>query len=522
MSEARERRVVAVVLPDLLCEIANAALTVPAKLVPPSPSAHGDRGPRCPLPFSWKTWRLQNDEHSDERALEVSDPRATIAAVNDTAKRFGVRVGQTVIEAQALLAHLVVRKVTREQVRERLGEIAEVALSFGPTVAVESPDTVWVDVTGAVHLAGGESALALDLVARVRALGHAAKVAVSGGPRLAQAFARWGRVNREGSLVVPPEETVRTVATLPVQALPLDAERAEWLVRLGVFTVGELSRLPRAATASRLGDDASQVLDLAEGRDEAPLVAHVPQALPAEETTWDEPAFGVEPLLFVLRGLVSRLSARLEGRGEAVQALALVVLHDRATARFEDVAPSTVLYFELSSPLYRPEELSRVIASRLGRTELPAPTVGLRLEARAITRALSLQLSLSRYAVGLGGNPTKGPETLPVVLSELMTDLGKDKVGVLRLDGSHRPEKKSRLAAGEPQPRESAWLPIGIAKTGESAALVTAGSHAVVDASCPIWGSPTARSNAVLRTPALLGRARRLRSSACVRGMVDG
>jgi protein ImuB len=237
------------------------------------------------------------------------------------------------------------------------------------------------------------------------------------------------------------------MAELPVRAVAFDAELTAWLVRLGIHTVGDLARLPRAATASRLGGDSARLLDLAEGRDESPLVAYVPPAIPREETSWDDAVSGVEPLLFVLRGLVSRLGARLEGRGEAVQVLELVVLHDSAVARFEQVPRQTALRFELSTPLWRPEELFRVVASRLGRTELPASSVGLRLEAHAITRALALQLNLSRYGSGLGGSAGKGPETLPVLLAELSADLGKDKVGILKLEGSHRPERKSRLSS---------------------------------------------------------------------------
>jgi protein ImuB len=222
-------------------------------------------------------------------------------------------------------------------------------------------------------------------------------------------------------------------------------------VRLGVLTVGELARLPRAATAARLGDDAGRILDFAEGRDGEPLVVYVPPSLPREEVTWDEPAAGSEPLLFVLRGLVSRLSARLEGRGEAVQAVDLVVLHDRSMARLEGVTAETTLRFELSAPLWRAEELYRVIASRLGRAEFRAPPVGLRLETRAMTRALALQLPLARHAAGLGGSAATGPETLPILLAELTADLGKSRVGLLRIEGSHRPEKKSRLVPVTPE-----------------------------------------------------------------------
>jgi hypothetical protein len=71
--------------------------------------------------------------------------------------------------------------------------------------------------------------------------------------------------------------------------------------------------------------------------------------------------------------------------------------------------------------------------------------MAMRLEARVVTRALALQMPLSRYAAGLTGSSSMGPETLPVLLAELNSDLGKDKVGTLSLEGSHRPERKSRL-----------------------------------------------------------------------------
>jgi protein ImuB len=482
--EPNDRRIVALVLPELLCELALSALS--ALSARGAELRHGSAGRSFPLGVllvdsptrSGRSGRTDPSdgqggvvEAGEEAPSRAEEPReACLAAVNAAAERFGVRVGQTVAEAQAFVTRLSIKEVTREQVLARLGEVAEVALGFGPTVSIESPDTVWVDVSGAAHLSGGEDALALELAARVRELGHRVRVSISGGPRLAQALARWGRANREGAVLVPRQETARNVAALPVRALPIDAERTAWLVRLGVFTVGDLVRLPRSATAARLGDDAGFVLDLAEGKDASPLVVYVPPSIPREESIWDEPMDGVEPLLFVLRGLLSRLSARLEGRGEALQAIDLVLLHDRSIARLRNAGAETALRFELAAPMWRREELFRIISSRLGRTELSSPVIGLRIEARAITRALALQLNLSRYAAGLGGSVSRGPETLPVLVAELLSDLGKDKVGVLRLEGSHRPEKKSRLvpvtpstlAMGQLKERRSKREPVAV------------------------------------------------------------
>jgi protein ImuB len=423
-----ERRIAAVVLPELLVELASSRLAVG--------SAPAQRSKLVPLGVVMTQGAAAGEEIA---------ATAVLGAVNAAARRFGVRSMQTIAEACALVSNLVVRSVSQPEVSATLGRIAEVALGFGATVSLEAPDTVWVDISGAAHLWGSEAALAAELSSRVRALGHAARVAIASGPRLAQAFGRWAPPGSgpERAIVVSAERTQASFSELPLCALPLDEERRGWLVRLGVITVGDLAALPRAAAAARLGNAASRVLDLCAGRDREPLVAYVPPSIPVEETAWDEPVSGIEPLLFVLRGLTARLSGRLAGRGEAAQKLALVIRFDAAIARLEGIAPERTLLFDLASPLWREEEIRRVVVSRLERTKLGAPSVALRLEAPAVIRALGRQLDLSRVAGGVTGDI--GLESLPVVLAELGADIGKQNFGVLRLIDDHRPEAQSAL-----------------------------------------------------------------------------
>lgn len=373
-------------------------------------------------------------------------PTALLDAVNDVARAFGVRDGQSIAEARALVAHLVVRRVSERQVLDALGRIAEIALAFGPTVAISAPDTVWVDVTGTAHLLGGEPALAIELSGRVRALGHVVRVAIASGPELSRAFGRWAprAAQGEGTLVVPTTDSGRAFARLPISALPLERDAVEWLVRLGVLTVGDLAALPRAAAAARLGPNASRVLDLCEGHDSAPLRAYEPERVLVEQVGWEDAVVGLEPLLFALRGLVARMSARLAGRGEAAQALVVTLEHDRSVARLERVEPQHVLSFELAAPLWREDEMRRVILSRLERTKLEAPCIGVRLEVPSITPALGRQLDFSRVMSGVAAT-CRGAESLPVVVAELVADVGKNRVGVLKLTDSHRPEQKSML-----------------------------------------------------------------------------
>ena len=249
-SAASGRRVLALVLPELLCELAEKRLLWGFQ-----------RGKAKPA-LGVVLVSGADSQPAGASADRAIDATAKLSAVNESARRYGVREGQSIAEACALVASLVIREVTQAEVLETLGCIAEVGLSLGATVSVEAPDTVCVDITGSAHLQGGEVALACEFANRVRGMGHSVRVAISDGPRLARAFAHWftpeaADPEDRGVCVVASSRTVEAFATLPVTALPISQDTAAWFVRLGVFTVGELCALPKAALGSRLGDSAA-------------------------------------------------------------------------------------------------------------------------------------------------------------------------------------------------------------------------------------------------------------------------
>jgi protein ImuB len=307
-------------------------------------------------------------------------------------------------------------------------------------------------------LFGGEEALAQDLAERVRELGHRVKIAVSVGPELARAFARWSvPARRSGSeagvWVVTHSRTALAAAELPIHALPLSADNLGYLTRLGLLTWADLSRQPRSALAPRLGKEAARVLELCDGADNTPLVPYQPPRMLEEQSTWDDAVSGTEPLGFVLRGLAARISARLTARGEAAELLDVTLLHDPVIARFRGVPVQTVLHFKLSQPLHREAELRRIVASRLERLKLEAPSVGMKLTVPRLAPLVQRQLSLTEL---LSGDTSGGEEDLPLVLAELAADIGEEKIGVLSLIDAYRPEAQSALGAALPEREQHA------------------------------------------------------------------
>lgn len=428
MKEAR-RRILALVLPELLCELAERGL------------ARESRGPLgVVLVHPHQNTQKEGAEEGDAEPLE---PTATLSAVNAAAQRFGVRTGQTLAEANALLSGLHVVALPIARVERALAAVAEAALAFGATVALEAPDCVWVDVTGSAHLFDGEEKTCTELGGRIRAMGHRVRIAIADGPELARAFARWSPPTKRGEVftLIKSEETARAARSLPIVALPLSEACRDWLVRLGILSWGELSSLPRHALTGRLDGEVQRALELVDGRDSRLLVPYTPERRVEESVSFEHSIDGVEPLLFVLRGLVARLAARLSGRGEAASMLKLNLEHDRSVARLNGVKPVTELKFSLAAPVFREDELRRVLSARLERLRLSAPVLGVELVAPVLAPAQVRQLELGQW---LSGGADAESE-LPLVLAELIAEVGEDRVGVLRKVDTHRPEAQSAL-----------------------------------------------------------------------------
>jgi protein ImuB len=451
MRSVVSRRIAAVALPQLGVELVRQRLQVD--------------GPLAVL-FSYSL----SDSHIEERQTR-DKATAIIDLVDETAWHYGVRPGQGVVEAQATLAGLQIHTVSIDEILAALGRIAEVCLNLGATASIRLHpeqsgeterikrqtvhDTVWLDITGAAHLVGGEQALLDELCERVQALGHRAQAAIAAGPRIAQALARFVLnpslmtnsalvVQRRPFTTVIAGGTPSVLATLPISVLPLDPDTTGFFLRLGIFNVGALGKLPRAELAPRLGLRAPEVLDLAAGYDPLPLVPYEAPRVLVDQTNFDDPITSVEPLLFVLRSMTSRLASRLEARGEACQAIELQLPLDKSIVRLrkppgiDQEEPVLLLDIDMPAPLSNAADLHRALRTKLEKTALVAPAVGMRLEVSQIVEAHRIQIDLSR-------DKAVRPDALPTLLAELSADIGADRVGVLEASAAFRPEARSRF-----------------------------------------------------------------------------
>jgi protein ImuB len=383
--------------------------------------------------------------------------------VSAEAKALGVRPGQTIAAARAKAAELSVRVVREDTVRGELARLAESALAFGATTSFDAArDVLWVDVTGCAHLFGGERALARALTLRVHEMGHACRVAIADGPRVAAAVARFA----ERPAIVPQGASRTALAALPIQALDLDGDTTGWLASVGMRTAGDLQRLPRVSLGTRLGPRAVEVMQLLDGEDRAPLTPYLPPPVPEERAELEYGVEAGEAIVFVVKALCDRLAPRLEGRGVAAARIELALSFDRALL---DPGKPAVdrLAVSFPVPIARGGEMLRVLRARLDGYVVPAPVLAVTLRAVELASAPARPLHLFTPEA-------KAERALPGLVAELVAELGNERVGVLELCDSWVPEARVRLVPATIERAPAAVSSAGWASSGEPSRLLAA------------------------------------------------
>lgn len=258
-------------------------------------------------------------------------PRVDVLALSPEAARRGVRLPCSAAQARAACAELEVHPASAALEDAARRALLDAALSVSPRAELAPPATalrageaaVFLDASGIEACFGSERGLAAALSARARRLGLPAIVAVAGSRAVARIAARRhlrGWLERPAAEagpveVVPPGGDAAFLAPLPLELLDPPDALADACTRFGVRRVGDLLRLPRRALLARLGADAARLLAVALGAGQEPPPPVPPETRLEESAELEAPVDRLEPLRFVLHGLLSRLAARLECRG---------------------------------------------------------------------------------------------------------------------------------------------------------------------------------------------------------------
>ena len=251
--------------------------------------------------------------HPDLRDVPMAvcgDPASRhgiILAKNEPAKRFGIQTAETVWQARRKCPGLVLlpphHKLYREysvRVNELYGQYTDLVEPFGI-------DESWLDITGSMHLFGGDPvAIADELRRRVR---EELGLSISVGVSFNKIFAKLGSDYKkpDATTLISPENWQKIVWPLPVGAMLFVGRSAQrTLAQYGVETIGQLAACRPEMLEKLLGKLGRQMHEYANGLDRSPVR---PQAerepvksvgngttFPHDLTRWEEVRAGLAAL----------------------------------------------------------------------------------------------------------------------------------------------------------------------------------------------------------------------------------
>ena len=357
--------------------------------------------------------------------------RALLLAANLPARALGITAGLTASQALARCAALRLLSASLAAEAEARATLLATAFTLSPLVEATAPGTATADVTG---LAAAERLPALHrAVATLAALALPTTAGLATTPLLAlyaaHHAARAPSLSHSLSREARDPVVVITDARAFLDPLPLATAApppalAQILAGWGVHTLGALTDLPRADITLRLGAAGAALWARAAGETTRPLHPVSPPREFSGAFAFEDAVETLEPLLFILRRLIDRLTLELTAAGFVAEELSLAL-----TLADESTHTRT---FRLPTPSAAPDLLFRALHTHLESLNTPSPIAALHLHVTPV-RPLVRQH-------GLFDSSLRDPHGFSESLARAVAVVGSDRVGTPQLTDTHRPD----------------------------------------------------------------------------------
>lgn len=310
--------------------------------------------------------RQRADAHAP-LALVDGLPRARVLIdVNEAAARAGLRAGQTLTAARALLGQFEAVPGDPAAVEHSHHFLAAVAYRYSSEVAL-LPQAIVLEVSRSRTLFGAWPQLSARLHEDFSQLGFRHHLAAAPTPHAARALAGFA----DDSVILETKELRAGLSRLPVLQAGLPEQAAAMLVQMGLRKVGQVLDAPRDGLRRRFGNELLHALDCLTGAVPDGLARYRPPDRFTQRVEFDREVEHLSALVFPLRGLTGDLAAYLAGRDGGVQHFTVELEH-----RANDC---TRVQVGLLEPLRDPEQLFEFSRGRLEALQLRAPVRALRV-----------------------------------------------------------------------------------------------------------------------------------------------
>jgi len=358
---------------------------------------------------------------SPTAVVEGEPPNQFVCGADEDARAGGVEDGMPLASATARFSYQgageELRILERDEQAERQAQQAllRLAQTVTPRFEDSAPGLLTLDLRGlrTPHAS-------VEMLARGAAeLGLRAQIGVARNRFVALCAAR----TQPGVTHIYPGEEAGFLEVQGLEILPLSEKERRTLERWGVRMVGELAHLQENDLTERFGERGARMARWARGEEAGVLEAweEPPQLEISQDLDWE--LGDLEPLAFVLSGMLEKLCLRLQSHN-----LAAARLHTRLK-----LAGGRVFERELSfpQPLSDPRTLLELARIDLAAHPPGDAIVGIRVSATPTDRR---RTQYSLFAPDL-----PAPEKLAVTLARLTALTGEDRVGAPVVVDAYRP-----------------------------------------------------------------------------------
>ena len=291
--------------------------------------------------------------------------RGVVSAANYEARKFGIHSAMPVGRARRLAPHAIFLPVDMARYQEVSEHVMEIFHSFTPWVEPISLDEAFLDVTGSQKLLGTGREIAVAIRKKVEEQeGITCSVGIAPSKFIAKLASANCKPN--GMLEITSDRILTFLHPLPIQAMwGVGPKTAEVLERLGLRTIEDIAKLPRATLIRALGEaSGASLYELAWGRDYRDVTPEEPDRSISAAETFAQDLDNPEEILTEFLRLTERATARLRDRDLFAKTISIKVrFADFSTINRSKTLPlpidSTHDVYEVVKGLYQALRIER-------------------------------------------------------------------------------------------------------------------------------------------------------------------
>lgn len=370
-------------------------------------------------------WRRDTGSNDARPLVFVAKAKGSnrVIALDAKARFLGLQENTALADARSRLLSLNAVSYNPSADSRFIKKLADLALAFTPSVALDPPHGLALDITGCAHLFAGEPKLSLRLQDALQKSGiSVSRLAVAPTPDMARALARF---SQKSPCFVHDDQLVRA---LPVEALECPSEDLIAVKRAGLKTIADIADRPSVLFTARFTQNFTDKLACLLGeKDRRISPMRNPPPYRAEQRL-AEPITSHPVISNILSELAATVSTKLSEKGEGGRVFEATFLRaDGAVRRIR---------IETSRPTRDPAIILRLYQDRLQSLADPLdPGFGFDI---ICFEALRSEIWDDSQAT-LSASQSPDDEVANLV-DRLTAKLGREKISQLKPANTHVPE----------------------------------------------------------------------------------